>query len=52
MWDMFNCTCMASSDCRFPGNFFDLNFISITLERKSKVMTFILKDLVLYFTRY
>ena len=35
--DMSNCTCMASSDCRFSGNFFDLNFISIMIKRKSLV---------------
>ena len=38
MWDMSDCTCMASGDRRFLGNFFDLNFISITFERKSKVL--------------
>ena len=55
---MSDCTCMASGDRRFLGNFFDLNFISITFKRKSKVffryvfsnMLFILKDLVLYFS--
>ena len=34
MWDMSDCTFMASGDRRFLGNFFDLNFISITFERK------------------
>ena len=38
MWDMSDCTCMASGECRFLGNFFDLNFISMTFERKSKVL--------------
>ena len=38
MWDMSDCTCMASGDRRFLDNFFDLNFISITFERKSKVL--------------
>ena len=38
MWDMSNCTCMASGDCRFLGNFFDLYFISLTFERKSEVL--------------
>ena len=38
MWDMSNCTCMASGDRRFLGNFFDLYFISLTFERKSKVL--------------
>ena len=38
MWNMSDCTCMASGDRRFLGNFFDLNFISITFERKSKVL--------------
>ena len=37
IWDMSNCTSMASGDCQFLGNFFDLNFISTTFERKSKV---------------
>ena len=38
MWDISNCTCMASGDRRFLGNFFDLYFISLTFERKSKVL--------------
>ena len=38
MWDMSDCIFMASSDCRFLGNFIDLNFISITFERNSKVL--------------
>ena len=38
MWDMSNSTCMASGVCRFLSNYFDLNFISITFERKSKVL--------------
>ena len=37
MWDMADCTCMASGDRRFSGNFFDLYFVSTTFERKSKV---------------
>ena len=28
MWDMSDCTSMASSDRRLLGNFFDLNFKS------------------------
>ena len=38
MWDMSDCTFMASGVCRFLGNFFVLNFISITFEMKSKVL--------------
>ena len=38
MWDTSDCTCIASGDCRFLSNFFDLNFISITSERKCKVL--------------
>ena len=37
MWDMSDCTCMASGDRRFSGNFFNLYFISITFERNFKV---------------
>ena len=37
MWDMSNCTYMASGDRRFSGIFFDLYFISITFEKKFKV---------------
>ena len=36
MWDMSNCTYMASGDHRFLSIFFDLYFISITFERKFK----------------
>ena len=62
MWDMADCTCMASGECQFLGHFFDLKFIStkyyvfVVFSDMSRYvfskMTFSLKDLVLYFSIY